>query len=210
MAPPDSPRIPHGKVTTWLRPIKTPCQRAILTGKQRASTPLSRTKVPLARANTGKWAGGENLSPIVCFLGVHRHWQGVMPGVGGPGRRREGVFCLVGGARSPCAECIPHGFPTLRPGWSAWIGGDPESPVFRPLAYATARHGGFVVGNAFIQARFVDRARCPSRRGRRLRQAQLSGRAGTARMGALARVSNLVLARRRSVTVTRSSTSRAW
>ena len=27
----DSPRIPHGKVTQWLRPIKRPCQGAILT-----------------------------------------------------------------------------------------------------------------------------------------------------------------------------------
>ena len=26
----DSPRIPHGKVTTWLRPIKIPCQGAII------------------------------------------------------------------------------------------------------------------------------------------------------------------------------------
>ena len=25
-----SPRIPHGKVTTWLRPIKIPCQGAII------------------------------------------------------------------------------------------------------------------------------------------------------------------------------------
>ena len=28
----DSPRIPHDKVTKWLRPIKTPCQGAIVTG----------------------------------------------------------------------------------------------------------------------------------------------------------------------------------
>ncbi len=28
----DSPRIPHDKVTKWLRPIKTPCQGAIITG----------------------------------------------------------------------------------------------------------------------------------------------------------------------------------
>lgn len=49
----DSPRIPHDKVTQWLRPIKIPCQGAIRFGKQRASTPLSRTKVPLTRANTG-------------------------------------------------------------------------------------------------------------------------------------------------------------
>ena len=28
----DSPRIPHGKVTAWRRPIKIPCQRAICTG----------------------------------------------------------------------------------------------------------------------------------------------------------------------------------
>ena len=39
----DSPRIPHGKVTKWLSPIKIPCQEAIITGQQRASTPLSRT-----------------------------------------------------------------------------------------------------------------------------------------------------------------------
>ena len=26
----DSPRIPHGKVTTWRRPIKVPCQGAII------------------------------------------------------------------------------------------------------------------------------------------------------------------------------------
>ena len=157
-----------------------------------------------------KSAGGENLSPIVCFLGLHRLWQGVMPGVGGPGRRREGVFCLVGGARSPCAECIPHGFPTRRPGWFASIGGDPEplcSDLSRMPPPATAASWSETPSS---KRGSLTAPRCPSRRGRRLTQAQLSGRAGTARMGVLARVSNLVLARRRSVTVTRSSTSRAW
>lgn len=39
-----SPRIPHDKVTQWQSTVIRPCQRAIIAGEQRASTPLSRTK----------------------------------------------------------------------------------------------------------------------------------------------------------------------
>ena len=79
------------------------------------STPLSRTKVPLTRANTGNRREVKT-SRRFSLSGLVRLWQGPMPGgvvrvaVGG------GVSCRVGGADTPR---VPHG-----ESWSpkAWEG----------------------------------------------------------------------------------------